>query len=467
MNNSYALANLIECARNENYNEFNKLYFSKDNSLKVTKETIISMLNNYLKKVIEYNMQNKDMINKKIKMMSIYAIEHLTGDYQIGITKESFEQIDEKLESISNIVAYSNESELEDILKQNKEKELSYGIVDGCVATGIIDGQEKTQAKINFENVEDKIKTFFENSIENISNCIAHISGMDKEESNSLNNNIVGKFVGGLGYEFLSGTLISKRHFTPVENSESIQKKIEEEGILHFTSPSNIEKILESQKIKKSNFIESDLTMPKSFFFAGTPTFEDLLINIPAYDVMTAIKIKPTKEQMRDLKYRALNDRAVVKDGDFEFDENQVEVVYYGLMHDKEKNNIYLGEITKEEASKFKVSEEVRNAYHYDIKNNSFIDDIKMNAYGFYAEYKHHQKLLQTQQMMKERGVRDYRNYDDTTLVEMADIEQAYIDTKEKSVERKNIFDKIKRKIELQKNQEMIEKKENENERNL
>ena len=40
---------------------------------------------------------------------------------------------------------------------------------------------------------------------------------------------------------------------------------------------------------------------------------------------------------MKELKYRALNDRAVVKDGDFEFSNEQAEIAYFGLMYDKEK----------------------------------------------------------------------------------------------------------------------------------
>lgn len=466
MNDSYVFSNLIEYARNQNYNKYNEKYFNKNSSQCITKETITSMLNNYLQKIVEYKLPDREFLNEKIKTLSKHAIEHLTGNYNIGITEETFEEIDEKLENISNIIAYSNNAELNEILNDNREKELSYGVVDGCIALGTINTQEdntRQKAIDNFNKIEEKIKTFFENAIYNIGKCIAHVSGMDKEESKELNSNILGKFVGGIGYDLLSGTLISKRHFTPVQNSQSMQKKIEEGGILHFTSPSNIEKILKSQKIKKSSFLESDLTAKKSFFFAGAPTFEDLLINIPAYDVMTAVKIMPTKEQISKLKYRVLNDRAVTNDGDFEFDNNQVQIVYYGLMYDKEKSNIYLGELTKEEASNFKVSEEVKNAYHYNAGKNSIMDNMKMNAYGLYAEYKHHQKLKQIGQKMKEKGINDYRNFDDATLVELADIEQAYIDTKEKSVERKNIFDKIKNRIELQKNKDKLEKEDKEN----
>ena len=201
--------------------------------------------------------------------------------------------------------------------------------------------------------------------------------------------------MGTFGYEFLSGTLMNKRKFTPVTNSKIMLDTIQNEGILHFTSPSTADKIMESGMIKKSGILTSDMTSPKSFFFGGTPTFEDLLINVPAYDVMTAVKIHPTSEQISDLKYRPLNDRAVVYDGDFHFDPEQAEIVYYGLAYDKENNNIFLKQITKEEAQNYHVSEEVKAAYNYNLKGNSLLDEIKMNIYGLYAEYKHHQRLQQ------------------------------------------------------------------------
>lgn len=270
---------------------------------------------------------------------------------------------------------------------------------------------------------------------------------MDTKESKELNTNLLGKAIGGIAYEFLSGTLVKKRSFTNVTNSNSMLEKIESEGILHFSSQETAEKIMNSCIVKKSKFIKSDCTKRKSFFFAGTPTFEDLIINIPAYDVMTAVRIRPTSEQIKDLKYRAINDRAIAKDGDFRFDKNQAEVVYFGLKFDEEKKQIYLGELTKEEAKDFKVSDEVRNAYHYDGKKINLLEELKLNIYGLYAEYKHHQKLLQMEEILRQNGIIGFKNVNDKTLVELGDIEQAYIDTEDKSVDRRNLITLIKSKM--------------------
>ena len=458
-----SFANIIEVTRQENYKEFNEEY--KENGIN-NKLCFNKILDNYIQKITNIKFNGNTSLLENFKKFTKATIEHLTGDYEIGTGEVSFEELTEYSETISNVIAYSNDAELNELAKNSED--LANGVVDGVVGYSLILSKNNDKAINKFNLSSEKIKSFFNNALNNIANInkvfantIAHISGLDSDKSKGLNDNILGKMIGGIGYEFMSGTLIGKRHFTDVRNSQSIQNTIKEEGILHFTSPSNIEKIMNSKKIKTSNFLESDLTKRKCFFFAGKPTFEDLLINIPAYDVMTAIKIRPTEEQLDELKYRALNDRALAKDGEFKFNEGQAEVAYFGLMFDEEKNNIYLGELTEEQAKNFEVSDKVRQAYSYKPKKNTILDSIKMNAYGLFAEYKHHQKLLQMEEKLKERGI-DYRDVDDSVLVELADIEQAYISTEDKSIERRNLFETIKNGILQDKtiNQNIEQKKE-------
>lgn len=403
-----------------------------------------------MKSIIPEKSNARDIIDKTTGFAK-RAVEHLTGDYQIGTGEIDFEELIGNAETISSVIAYSNDNELNELLEKESIENFADGVIDGVVANELISSNRKEEAKSKFETNSENIKSFFKNSIYNIThlnskvaNYIAHITKMDSQESKELNGNLLGKVIGGISYELLSGTLIKKRHFTDVTNSKSMLEKIEKEGILHFSCPEAVEKIMNSGKVKKSNFLESDLTKNKSFFFAGIPTFEDLLINIPAYDVMTAVRIRPTNEQINDLKYRALNDRAIVKDGDFRFNKAQAEVVYFGLKFDEENNKIFLGELTEEEAKDFQVSDKVRNAYHYEGKKSKLSEKIKMNAYGFYAEYKHHQKLLQMEEVLKQNEITDFKDVNDKTLVELGDIEQAYIDTKDKSVERRSLITLIK-----------------------
>lgn len=438
----YTYANIFENVKINNYS-VNSNFFT--------------ILNNYLQNIVPEKISIQD-IQHKVKKFSNHIVECLTGNYEIGTGDVDFEELTEYSETISTVIAYSNDEELEAMLNQESNIiEFGEGVATGTVALGLIPSKNVDIANKNFSKINQNIKIFLRNSLKNIAdinkkiaNAIANISKMDSEESKEFNGNIAGKFLGGLAYEFLSGTLSKKRVFTDVNNSQSMIDKIEEEGILHFTSEKNAKKIIESGKIKCSSFIESDLTKKKSFFFAGTPTFEDLLINIPAYDVMYAVKIKPTQEQMGQLKYRALNDRAVVKDGDFKIEDGQAEIVYYGLMYDKEENKIYLGELTKEEAKNFHVSEEVRNAYYYPEKKSNFLENIKVNAYGFFAEYKHHQKLLQMEEILKERGI-NFKDVNDNTLLELANIEQTQVLPKSES---KNLMDDEKIKDETTRNTE-------------
>lgn len=412
MNEIYSYANIFDVARNENYIMYNSECAINQEQIN-NKEIFIKMLDNYLQKIITN--KSKKIINpiEHVKKFVNAIVEHITGDYEIGIGEFDFNTLTEHTETISAIIAYSETDELETAMTQ--EEKYAEGIASASIASAIIPSNEENKARERFKLTSSDVKSFFKNAVNNIANInrvvangIAHIAGMDKEESKGLNDNILGKFFGGLAYEFISGTLFEKRHFTSVMNSNSMQDKIKSEGILHFTSPANIEKIMEQGKLKPSNFLESDLTRKKTFFFAGKPTFEDLLINIPAYDVMTAIRIHPTDEQLEKLKYRAINDRAIVQDGAFEFGEGQAEIAYFGLMYDKEKDIITLGELTKEQASEFEVSDEVKRAYHYEPKKNSLLDNIKINAYGFFAEYKHHQKLIQMQEILREHRNRKF-----------------------------------------------------------
>ena len=378
-----------------------------------TNKTNSEMLSSYLSKI--------DGIKDKAQELSSQIYSFITGNYDIG-TNQSFEETQDNNETISEIVNASDTS-----LATNPSS--VEGLVNGAVALGLIESNNQDAAIEKFSNTTEEGKQYFKNAINNllhinekVADAIAHIAKLDQEDSNNLNNNIGGKFVGGLLYDLISGNIGVKRHFTKVTNSPSMVETIQNQGILHFTSEATAKKIMDSGVVKASNLLESDMTKNKSFFFAGTPTFEDLLLNIPAYDVMTAVKIKPTNEQMDNLRYRPLNDRAVTYDGDYKFDSNQAEIVYYGLDYDKESNSIYLKELTSEEAKTYKVSEDVRNAYHYNKGN--LIDNIKMNAYGLFAEYKHHQKYLAMREQISKIGL---KNVADETLKELGTIASAMV----------------------------------------
>ena len=415
------ISNMNEEARTDNYNitkEKNSLDFKQ-------------YINNYLQKVSNFKFSDINF-SERLKNLGDSIYSYFSGNYEIGTSDMTFENLDSQAELISDTLSYSDVDQLKNLLDSGQEGDLAKVLVDGTL-TANLDQNISNKALENFNRSSETLIKFFKTTLKNIKNAnqvfanmLAKATKLDSVESENLNGNLLGKFVGTFGYEFLSGTLMNKRKFTPVTNSKIMLDTIQNDGILHFTSPSTADKIMESGMIKKSGILTSDMTSPKSFFFGGTPTFEDLLINVPAYDVMTAVKIHPTAEQISQLKYRPLNDRAVVYDGDFHFDPGQAEIVYYGLAYDKENNNIFLKQITKEEAQNYHVSEEVKSAYNYNIKGNSLVDEIKMNIYGLYAEYKHHQRLQQFVAQWEQKGIK-LNEISDQELYDLWNIKQSTI----------------------------------------
>lgn len=435
----YSYSEVFAYADLEAYDRFNSRYAEYPEEIR-QRESFRDILTTYLRTIMNAKFPNAEQYAEKIKRLGKSIVEHVTGNYEIGIGDADYFELTQHAETISSVIAYSDDAKLAE--NMDMPEELGQGISDGVIATGLIESPDQAKAEEEFSHVSDRIKDFFKTAISNIphvtyhlANAIASAAGLDKEESQGLNDNVSAKFWAGLFYDLASGTLLQKRHFTDVRNSESMKKLIREEGILHFTAPANVMSILNSGYIKQSNILDSDVTAHKSFFFAGTPTFEDLLINIPAYNVMTAIRIRPTEEQIDKLKYRALNDRAVTFDGDFEFDSDQAEIAFFGLKYDKEKDSIYIGQIRPYEAPGYVPPKEVTDNYTYKptpwykpIKKVR--EAIKMNAYGFFAEYKHHQKLLKMQATLKERGIESFRDVNDATLVELSNIQTATVSNK-------------------------------------
>ncbi len=433
LKSDYQISNMNEEVRTNNYDitrEKNSLDFKQ-------------YINNYLQNVSKFKFSDVKF-SKRLKHLGNSIYSYFSGNYEIGTSDMTFEALDSQAELISDTLSYSDVDQLKNLLDSGQEGDLAKVLVDGTL-TANLDQNISNKALENFKRSSETLIKFFKTTLKNIKNAnqifanmLAKVTQLDSVESDNLNGNLLGKFVGTFGYEFLSGTLMNKRKFTSVTNSKIMLDTIQNEGILHFTSPSTANKIMESGMIKKSGILTSDMTSPKSFFFGGIPTFEDLLINVPAYEVMTAVKIHPTDEQISQLKYRPLNDRAVVYDGDFHFDPSQAEIVYYGLAYDKENNNIFLKQITKEEAQNYHVSEEVKSAYNYNIKGNSLVDEIKMNIYGLYAEYKHHQRLQQFVAQWEQKGLK-LNEITDQELYDLWNIKEASVLNKQ-SIEVLNDF---------------------------
>lgn len=404
------IAKTIENVKAENMEQYNT--YTRSNGM-LSKETEVrNIYINYLSKIL-----NKENAVELARKFSKRLVEHITGNYDIGLNTD-FENINEDAALISSLVSTidSNELEKEDAIET---------LVDGSVAVGLMYEDKKDIGTELYSKQKEENKNIFKQAIAGIKYAheimvkgIAKFSGFDSE-TNNFNDHYLRKFIGGIAFEFLSGSLIDKRHFTNVINSNIMLDKIANEGIIHFTSLESAKKIMESGRVKASNILDSDLTKRKSFFFAGTPKFEDLLINIPAYNVMTAVKIKPTAEQISKLKYRPLNDGALAYDGDFTFDKENATIAYYALKYNKETNSIYIDEISEVDAKTYVPDEEVTKNYNYKTSKNSLLNNIKLNAYGFFAEFKHYERL---RSVLKTCKIEDLT---DEMLADIRNIEEA------------------------------------------
>lgn len=403
------IANEAKTLNQEQY----ELYY-KCNKPISTKSEIQNIYNNYLSRILELKVKNaKELASSFSKRL----IEHITGNYDIGFNSD-FETINEDAETLSSLIAST-----ENISELNNINSLET-LVDGSVKEGLIYENQREKGNELFKKRSNENKNIFYKALERLKkiheslvNQIASFASFNQDDSNYLNSNYMRKFIFGLIFELTSGTLIDKRHFTNIINSKIMLDKIENEGIIHFTSLETAKKIMETGCVNPSKFLTSDLTAKKSFFFAGIPKFEDLLINIPAHYVMTAVKIKPTKDQIKNLKYRPLNDGAVAYNGKFRFDNENAYIAYYGLKYNNETKTLYYEEISELEAKNYKVSDDVAKNY----KNETIIDKIKYNAYGFFAEFKHYTKL---RNILKTHSLRSLNDYD---LYSLRDIEEVKV----------------------------------------
>ena len=189
-----------------------------------------------------------------------------------------------------------------------------------------------------------------------------------------------------------SGILATKMIYTKVD--EKMNNEIINNGLYHVTTPENADKILESGYIKpSSNFIS--MGSKKCFFFAGKPSYNDLLRNVSSSSTsyeFSAVKIDlkkdaqnnevPTekaKEILSNFKQRSFNDDAIVYKGKYELNNSCATKVQMVLDLD-EKGNIISREKTEEEIEKgeYVPSQELVDKLNlHKLTNNTKLNSLK------------------------------------------------------------------------------------------
>lgn len=141
---------------------------------------------------------------------------------------------------------------------------------------------------------------------------------------------------------------------TNLKNDIGLSNKAMNEGLLHFTSLENAQKIIDSGEIRPTKGVIISYDHNKAYMFAGIPSYSQMAINMKGVTntVMTAVRIKPTDAQLGELKFRFMDDLAVSHKGKFKFDTNSADIAYFGVTRDMDGNLKYR-EITKEMADNY------------------------------------------------------------------------------------------------------------------
>ena len=141
---------------------------------------------------------------------------------------------------------------------------------------------------------------------------------------------------------------------TNLTNDIELSSKAMNEGLLHFTSLENAQKIIDSGEIRptKGDIISYDHN--KAYMFAGIPSYSQMAINVKGVPntVMTAVRVKPTDAELSGLKFRFMDDLAVSHKGKFYFDTDRADIAYFGITKDADGNLVYR-EITKDMADNY------------------------------------------------------------------------------------------------------------------
>lgn len=172
-----------------------------------------------------------------------------------------------------------------------------------------------------------------------------------------------------VGVAILASYVATKGVYRKIDNHATFTK-ILNEGLYHFTSEENCKKIIESGYVKAVDRRTSYSIVKKSFFFAGIPSFENLEINTGLGNnaKLTAIKIKPTFEQLASFKCRNLNDDSIVYDGNCNVDDKNVSIAY--LISELDKNgHIQYKEVKKEIYDSYVPSKEFQELTSIAEKN--------------------------------------------------------------------------------------------------
>lgn len=174
--------------------------------------------------------------------------------------------------------------------------------------------------------------------------------------------------------------LASKFNKNPIIMRREAIIKAYQEGLYHFSSEENIDSIIQSQTMYPSGACSS-YGLPKCYFFAGIPSFGDLVLNVTPSEKMVALKVKLPYETLAQFDERDEFDHAVSYTGQLDLSNALMEKCYLIL---KEKDSkFYFEETTKE----------IYDDYHLSLSN----EKKKWIRHDFAFQINYYKQALLTQ----------------------------------------------------------------------
>lgn len=226
------------------------------------------------------------------------------------------------VQDCSNIFinAYFKEGNLGDNLKYYYDqaggsKQLLISASTAMILSGISDAVDLKKI-----NQTEKVSKIINNVDKNITS--KQIND-DLSKMSKLSKTITGLFAS------IPATF-SKMKNVDIPEDSRIFKKIQLEGLYHFTDDVSAKKILDSGYIKESSMFTS-YGKKRTFLFAGIPSIEDTCINGVFDYKKVAVKLHPSDMEIGKLQYRKYSDAAISSLGNYYINKSSPEIVYLVL----------------------------------------------------------------------------------------------------------------------------------------
>ncbi len=180
--------------------------------------------------------------------------------------------------------------------------------------------QDLSQIENPFLKQADKVKT---QNIDLNKNITSKTLNKNLSKMQSLPKTLAGVFAS-------VPAALSKMKNVDITPNSKIFKKIQDQGLYHFTDEVSAKKILDSGYIKESSHFTS-YGKKRTFMFAGVPSVEDTCLNSVFDYKKTAVKLHPSDAEIGNLQYRKYSDSAVSSIGNYDITNSSPEIAYLVL----------------------------------------------------------------------------------------------------------------------------------------